>query len=355
MSYTVDYRIKYFSSDDTLVFTPHCRVIRNENDTLFKGQFWITDEGIDRYYDGTHLYIIKHDEQTITRYFPHENQAFPITGNSIGDVLDVYFLRQNKLQRLYSDSSSTFTAGDTLLDNNTLKTLHIQFADEEYLKNQRLNLLLNQEYVTEEITYSVDFQNETQFNNWKINYITFDSFTPEDLRAEFEPLLNSYSITDYEAPLTDAFKPLAINTPAPSFRGEYFHNERKVDLTDFEEKFVIIDFWYRDCFPCIQAIPKITKMRKMYDENQVVIMGLNPMDGQSADREKLAEFVEINNMNYPTVLIDRSVAKEYSVKAYPTFYVLDRNHTIIFAEVGLHPQLEAKVDSVLRENGLWSK
>lgn len=352
MSYNIDYRIKYFSSDDTLKFTPNCRVIRNESDTVFKGQFWITDKTVDRYYDGTHLYVIEHNEQAITRYFPHENQAFPITGNRIGDVLDTYFLRYKKLQKLYEDSTTTFTVGDTLLDNNTLKTLHIHFADEEYLKNQRINLLLNKEYVVEQITYSVDFHSETQFNNWKIKDIAFDTFTAEDLRADFEPLLETYSMNDYEPPLPDAFQPLAITTQAPEFTGEYVHNGNEVGLTDFKGKFVIIDFWYRDCFPCIKAIPKISEMRRSYAESEVVILGLNPIDSQPDDREKLTDFIEINGMNYPTVLVERSVANAYSVKGYPTFYVLNREHKIIFAEVGLQPQLEAKVDSVLRVNGL---
>lgn len=355
MSYNIDYRIKHFSSDDTLVFTPSCRVIRNERDTVFKGQFWIADETVDRYYDGTHLYIIKHNEQSITRYFPHENQAFPITGNSIGDVLRTYFLRDNKLQILYDDSSTTVVSGDTLKDHTAFKTLDIRFADDDHLKNQRINLLLNKHYVVEEITYSVDFQNETQFNHWKMKNISFDTFSEDDLKADFSTYLEDYSMSDYEPPLPDAFKPLEVNSRAPAFTGTYFDNETKVHLSDFEGQFVILDFWYKDCFPCIQAIPKINEMRKTYNENDVAILGLNPIDSKSADRDKLAGFIEINEMIYPTVLVDRSVANAYSVKGYPTFYVLNRENKIIFAEVGLHPQMQANVDSVLRQNGLTPK
>ena len=88
VTYDVSYKIKYFDAvNDTVKYNSNCRLIRHENDTIFGKTFWIKNDSIDRYYDLKLLYIINHKKKEITRFFPHEGQTFPITGNTINGVI----------------------------------------------------------------------------------------------------------------------------------------------------------------------------------------------------------------------------------------------------------------------------
>jgi len=97
-------------------------------------------------------------------------------------------------------------------------------------------------------------------------------------------------------------EPLSIGSSAPKFKGLKFKEIDSITLKDYNGKYVILDFWFKDCFPCIKAIASLNKLRIKYPTKDLVILGLNPVDNKEKNKEKLNEFIEINKMSYPTIL-----------------------------------------------------
>lgn len=55
-----------------------------------------------------------------------------------------------------------------------------------------------------------------------------------------------------------------------------YYTKRKADLKDFRGKWLILDFWTRQCAPCIKSFPKINDLQKEFDnEVQFVLVGIN--------------------------------------------------------------------------------
>src|SRR5215475_11958604 len=55
-------------------------------------------------------------------------------------------------------------------------------------------------------------------------------------------------------------------------------NNRKVSLSDFKGKVIILDFWATWCVPCKAEIPGFINLQKEYGERGLQIIGLSVDD-----------------------------------------------------------------------------
>ncbi|PRP67139.1 hypothetical protein BST86_08530 [Nonlabens agnitus] len=351
--YDINYKMKYFSSDeDTLNYNSNVRLIKHKNDTIFGGSFWIKNDSIDRYYDLENIYIINHKQKKITKFFPHKGQDWAINGNTISGVLDSYFLKANRLSKYWKDSTTVARLTDTIFRDSNRNAIKFRFKDNLPIEKQRKIFFFNEDDNLKNIIYSVKFQNEHQYNEWHFTNEKYNSITDSDLQLELSNLIDSYKIEDYKETDPKEMEPIANGIEAPVFEGFNFQLNDSISLKDYRNKYVLVDFWYKDCFPCIKAIASLNKIRTEYSKNDLAILGLNPYDNKEKDKEKLEEFIEINEMNYPTIFVDNEVTKIYNVRAYPTFYIIDTNGEIVYSKIGHSEKNEKEIDSLLNK---WIK
>ncbi len=346
--YDVNYRVKYFSSDDdTLIYDAKVRLIRHETDTIFGGSVWIENGNIDRYYDLEHIYKINHNKRKITKYFPHQGQDWAINGNVISGVLNSYFLKPNQLSEYVKDSTTRVTFTDTNFRDSKRDALDFRFKDAMPFEKQRKTFFFNKGGELKSVIRSIKFQNQWQYNEWHFSNEKYNEVTDVDLRLAFENLKTEYEIESYEEPDPKEMEPLSSGQKAPYFTGFHFQLKDSIGLKKFSDKYILIDFWYKECYPCIKAIAWLSKLRDRYSKEDLVILGLNPYDNKLKDEEKLKEFIEINNMNYPTVFVDSNVTTVYNIRAFPTCYIIDPEGNILFSKVGFGDSVAKEVDSLL--------
>lgn len=125
------------------------------------------------------------------------------------------------------------------------------------------------------------------------------------------------------------------NKKAPDFALKTLEG-KVVKLSDYKGKIVIIDFWATWCPPCRKGIPDLIELQKTYSKDLVII-------GISLDQERtlkdLKPFIENYKINYPVVLGDEKVVKNYGgVNAIPTSFIVDQKGFIIDSHVGLVPK-----------------
>jgi len=351
--YDINYKMKYFSSnEDTLNYNSNVRLIRNKSDTIFGGSLWIKNDSVDRYYDLKHIYYIDHKREKITKFFPHNGQDWAINGNTINGVLDSYFLKSNRLSKYLKDSTNIVSLKDTIFRDSKRNAIEFRFKDDLPIEKQRKTFFFNEDDDLKSIIYSVKFQNEWQYNEWHFSNEKYNDITDNDLQLEFNELTDNYEIEDYKEPDPKEMEPISNGIEAPTFEGFSFQLRDSISLKDYRNKYVLVDFWYKDCFPCIKAIASLNKLRTQYSKDDLVILGLNPYDNEEENREKLEEFIEINKMEYPTIFVGDEVTKAYNVRAYPTFYIINPNGEIIYSKVGHNEKSEKEIYSLLSK---WIK
>ncbi len=123
----------------------------------------------------------------------------------------------------------------------------------------------------------------------------------------------------------------AIGSKAPDFELTDLSG-KKVQLSDFKGKVVIIDFWATWCGPCREEIPDFVRLQSKYRQQGLVILGLSLDEGGD---KKVRSFAEDHDMNYPVLIASPETANLYGgVVGIPTTFVLDRQGRIVKKFIG---------------------
>src|SRR5258706_13342951 len=80
---------------------------------------------------------------------------------------------------------------------------------------------------------------------------------------------------------------------------------QKHRLTDYQGRWVVVNFWAAWCVPCVQEIPEIAAFHK--EHGKVVVIGV-AMDAENA--AKVKQFASKVGHDYPLVLSDAQVEKQ---------------------------------------------
>lgn len=149
-----------------------------------------------------------------------------------------------------------------------------------------------------------------------------------------------------------------VGKPAPPFTLQDL-NGNKVSLASYKGKAVLINFWATWCGPCKLETPWIVQLRDQYAGQGFEVLGIDSEGDDLPDSDKaglakqktaVAEFVKQEHMPYPVLLGGDSLEKPYGgLDAMPTSYYVDRNGTIVAAQMGISSKddMEAKIRKII--------
>jgi thiol-disulfide isomerase/thioredoxin len=109
---------------------------------------------------------------------------------------------------------------------------------------------------------------------------------------------------------------------------------KKVSLSDFKGKVILLDFWATWCVPCKQEIPGFIELQKKYGDRGLQIIGLSVDDSLNMAKTYATQM----KMNYPILLAE---GKEDILKAYdpipsiPVSIIIDRGGRIVSRHLGI--------------------
>jgi thiol-disulfide isomerase/thioredoxin len=105
-----------------------------------------------------------------------------------------------------------------------------------------------------------------------------------------------------------------------------------VSTAAWKGKVVFINFWATWCPPCRAEIPILIELQNRY-KDRLQIVGVSVDDGDPAD---VKQFAKEAGINYPVVMADRAIVKEYGgVPALPTMFVVNPDGNVVQKHEGL--------------------
>ncbi len=96
--------------------------------------------------------------------------------------------------------------------------------------------------------------------------------------------------------------------------------------TNFGGKLLLVNFWATWCPPCVQEVPSLEALHKMFKDSGVVVLGIS-LDRNEA---KYRSFLKRFGVTYQTAReADTKIPVSYGTFRYPETYVIDRNGKVI--------------------------
>jgi len=121
----------------------------------------------------------------------------------------------------------------------------------------------------------------------------------------------------------------------------------EVKLEDFKGKVVILDFWATWCMPCVMELPHLQKIYEDYQDQGLVVLGINSQN----DVEAIKKFLKEKGITFPVLYdTEEEVSEKYKVDCIPRLLIIDREGLVRTDFVGL--QSEQGIRRELKKVGI---
>jgi peroxiredoxin len=117
---------------------------------------------------------------------------------------------------------------------------------------------------------------------------------------------------------------------------------KKVTLSEFRGKVVLVEFWATWCPPCKDAVPEMNKVYEKYKGQNVEVLAIS-VDQGSDVASKVRSFVKENRVNYPVLIDDKKVNVSYGVGNVPVAFVIDKQGKVAKKHIGFMEELSENI------------
>lgn len=124
---------------------------------------------------------------------------------------------------------------------------------------------------------------------------------------------------------------VAVGDSAPEFRVK---TESGAVLTpkSFGGKVLILNFWASWCTPCVQEMPSLNQIQKMFASQGLVVLGVNVDSKEELYRAMLQRFqITFQTVRDPA----ENINYRYGTYKIPESYIIDRNGKVVQKYAGL--------------------
>ncbi|MEY3248508.1 MAG: hypothetical protein RL742_551 [Bacteroidota bacterium] len=168
-----------------------------------------------------------------------------------------------------------------------------------------------------------------------------DYFDPEKLAAE-------YRFEDYDpsAPVKREVELIKKGDKLPDFvlndlNGNTFSSKEQ------KKGLILLDFWYKGCFPCQLAMPTVEALHQEFGAQGLKVLGINPFD---KNPQQLQEWLSTRKVTYSTLLDpDRTLPKAVGITGYPLLIIADaKTKKVLYVHTGYSEEMKAELEPVIQ-------
>jgi peroxiredoxin len=197
-------------------------------------------------------------------------------------------------------------------------------------------------------SYKIAFKTEhSRYYNFKNSNTEIKFFLGQNDTVELSyDAENIQKSIEFKGKMADYNKKLFLlqgkDAPDFSFRDR---NDSLVSLSDFKGKYIYLDVWNTKCMPCLKEFPHYDKLRKKYNENNIVFIAVS-LDKDKKSWEAFLDEKKLKGIQLFAGGWDPEFTENYLVYGCPRYILINREHKIINS---FAPKPSGGLSEVLKE------
>ena len=108
-------------------------------------------------------------------------------------------------------------------------------------------------------------------------------------------------------------------------------NGKRVSLSSFRGKVVLLDFWATWCEPCLEELPDLVRFQEAHKDKGFTLVGV-AMDAEGVS--VVGPFVRQNKIPYPILISNGDLPDGYPIPGFPSAFLIDRDGKIVRRYLG---------------------
>lgn len=358
--FTIDARFKFADGEDTIAHQGTCYFFRVSNPDSFAQFVVVSDDRPVLAFDGkTFFQSMGPEKYWVTEVAEAGGVRRMLRGNVMKSNL-VY-------HPFFRVDQPSFTTGSfenvqlTAVQEDGMNLLRLTMRDttiEEALgdvENNKIYFEVQYDIALPEYYFARRTESVWLFDGWQYDRKVFSPVTPLPDGAKFsdyfspEKLAERYTFEQYDpnAPVKRETELIKTGDQLPDFSLTDLSGN-SVALNDLSSGLILLDFWYKGCFPCQLAMPKIENLHQKYAAKGLQVFGVNPFD---KNNEQIKDWLQARNVSYNTLFDpEKQLPKAVGIQGYPLLVIADaKTKTVLHVHTGFSEEMEAELEPVIVE------
>lgn len=122
-----------------------------------------------------------------------------------------------------------------------------------------------------------------------------------------------------------------------------YNKNEKISLSFLRGKVILLDFWFKNCGPCIESVPHLNAINTKFKSSRFEILSINTWDS----KKDIEWFCKKHGVNYKVLMNGKELAEKYGAFAFPTIIIIDKEGKVLYSGSFDQSKIEKIIDKAL--------
>lgn len=312
-----------------------------------KANLIVGDKSFPFYIDPVKINLSIHDGNKVTIAGGKTQNDYELLNKSIEDILNKSAYLEDQFCKLDILAENGSNLDSINIEKDKIRSLSTSLNNE---RGKRYILFMSSNkdsFVSMDLLIDVYQRNLLTLNEARD---LFNSFSPQIKNTVLGNKVNKH-LSKYEN--------TSVGSMAPDFKAKDI-NDRDIQLSQFRgEKFVLLDFWATWCGPCIQGIPALREINKMYQDKGLILISIScDFDKKDwisgVEKFKMKDWTNLFHVSdvdswLQGKINDEDISEKYPTMGIPRYFLIDKEGQIIGKWYGYSEDNEKELQSLLQK------
>ncbi|MDD4235202.1 MAG: TlpA disulfide reductase family protein [Bacteroidales bacterium] len=357
--------MKYMSNNDTTSSSYTCYFKKLADDSIYSSAFHYQ-----HYYEGEYAKDVLYTGDDFVNYSRKDSTGEIMSKSLWANDIKSYSHNYKFYSPLTTIKSNPLPNDSAFIDNkhvfeyigedliNNISCYHVKMntsPDNDSTDLMQILRIENNFWISKKdyipiqysVAYDILMNGDTmyQFSKDVLTKYELNNLNEEEENLNLSSIPSYISLKDYKPQKSPEL--LSTDTFAPDWTLVSL-NDETLKLSDLKGSLVLIDFFYKSCYPCMLALPALQDLHEQYYDKGLRVIGINPYD--TKEKNDIDVFLKNRGITYTVLLDGKDVANEYHVSSYPTIYIIDKEGKILHTQVGYGAGLEKEFEKIITQN-----